>query len=710
MRTINLGFGKLIIGREPQGKAALADIQGSRVFSGQDGVGQEWANPKYGEYYATSVPAYRAVKLRADAVASAPLKVYRRRGGDDPEPVPSNHPIQELLDRVNPWWTAADLWKATESYLSLWGSAYWFIDSSESNRTIWPLRPDRMRIIPDKSAKDTNMYIKGYLHVGDSGRTTSLLPEEVVWFRYFNPIHEYAGLAPMAPARLSLDLGRNALKFDSAFFANGALPQDLIFQVDGPVTEDEVEAFYQRLEKRHKGVSNAHRPMLWDLSQGAKPQTLGLNHRDMEFMAALNFTVEDAARIWGVPPPKMYSQTQSIYNNVRQADIEFYTDTISSEWKFLQSEVSELLIPALSRSDEDLYVAFDTSDILPLQEAMAEQQESQRKDITTGIMTINEVRRKRNLPPVSWGDTWWPPISLTPAEGGGAVAPNEESGNRVFALNGYHLYQAKQWTDDVLNAEGVAFTKRLRASEDRFVDMQKALFDRQRRSVLQKLDTITLSAEAVLKQGAGDIFNPDEWVDVFQRNGRPVMAASLTLAAEQHGSTFGIGPFDPSLPEVQRWVDDRVVFWTQQVNESTAQLLQTEIAAALDAGDGIPQVRDRVNKIFRFNNTFGAERIARTEVLAASNQGHLALYRQSGEVQEKMWLATTDDRTRVAHIEAHRQTVPLESKFLVGGEQLDAPGIGGSAGQVINCRCTTAPVIRRRAAMPEGSVNGSTER
>ena len=41
------------------------------------GVGGDWAKSVYGEYYAISVSVYSAIKLRADAMALAPLVVLR---------------------------------------------------------------------------------------------------------------------------------------------------------------------------------------------------------------------------------------------------------------------------------------------------------------------------------------------------------------------------------------------------------------------------------------------------------------------------------------------------------------------------------------------------------------------------------------------------------------------------------------------------------
>ena len=120
------------------------------------GVGGDWAKSVYGEYYATSVSVYSAIKLRADAMARAPLNVLRSAPGDNGNggsrvPVGPGHPVQQLLDRVNPWYTRGDLWRATEINLCLWGSSFWALEQNQSGHwEIWPLRSDRVRILPEK--------------------------------------------------------------------------------------------------------------------------------------------------------------------------------------------------------------------------------------------------------------------------------------------------------------------------------------------------------------------------------------------------------------------------------------------------------------------------------------------------------------------------------------------------------------------------------
>ena len=123
-----------------------------------------------------------------------------------------------------------------------------------------------MRILPDKQR-----YIKGYVYFGLMG-PVAYTPEEMVWLHYFNPLEEYAGLSPIAPLRLSADMGLDSLKFNRNFFKNSAQP-DLIFTTEEAMSDEEVEDFYQRWDKRYKGPGNAHRPAIASFIKDIK--TLG---------------------------------------------------------------------------------------------------------------------------------------------------------------------------------------------------------------------------------------------------------------------------------------------------------------------------------------------------------------------------------------------------------------------------------------------------
>ncbi len=275
-------------------------------------AGQDWAPDTYGGYYAASVPVYRAVRLRADAVAQAPMKVYQRDAAGDLSWAGRHHPAQQLLDRVNPWWSHFDLWRGVETHLNLWGSSFRWVNKptpDPSTWEMWLLRPDKVAVV-----RDAQRYVRGFIYE-PTGARFPMAPEEVLWDRYFNPLDEFAGLSPIAPGRLSIDMQRDMLRVNRHLFKNGVLSQNLAFMLNGPLTSEQVEDFYRRLEERHGGAERANRPMVVDAGIG-KVENLGLSNREMEFFQGLTFTLQDVARIYAVPPPLMYDQTRATYNNV----------------------------------------------------------------------------------------------------------------------------------------------------------------------------------------------------------------------------------------------------------------------------------------------------------------------------------------------------------------------------------------------------------
>ena len=378
------------------GGAAVADVDGFSVLSG---VGNGWNRTEYGEYYATSTPVYSAIRVRADALTRPPVVVYRRtsaESGGQRLPVGPEHPAQRLLEQVNRWYTRADLWRATEIYLNLWGSAYWMLDrDAAGNRELWPLRPDRMSIVPDKDE-----YIRGFVYHGRN-RMVALTPDEVVWFRYFNPLEEYAGLSPVAPARLAVDMGKDGLRFNRNFLRNSAQP-DFVLLTNEQMNDGEVEDFYRRWETRYRGPANAHRPAVASFVRDIK--TLGLSHREMDFIQGLRWSLEEVSRAYGVPRPLLSDLERATFSNVNAAERFFWRNTMVPEMEFLAGQVTRKLFPLLGYPDLEMQFDLTAIEALAEDENARAARESQLLD--RGVLTINEVRRARGLPDVPWGNTW----------------------------------------------------------------------------------------------------------------------------------------------------------------------------------------------------------------------------------------------------------------------------------------------------------------
>ena len=404
------------------------------------GVGQSWTPLSYGEYYPRSAVVYSAIKVRQDAIVRVPLKVYRRTArpsvgsgsgleraerrvetsgrspgvvtGPNPlfdaarpdspnlrsspasganettreatlQAVGPEHVVQRLLDTPNPFWTRGDLWRSTETYLGLWGSAYWGLERDGQGQVveIWPLRPDKMRVIPDP-----DRYIKGFVYLGQGQRLIPYVPEDIVWIHYFNPLDEYAGLSPIAPLRLSADMGLDALRANRNNLSNDSTPGLFVETADSP-TDDEVKEFYQRWESRFKGVDKVRRPVL--LSGGMKATNLGFSPKDMEYIESLRWSLEDVARVYGIPKAMMGDIERITFSNFQTARRVFWEDTIVPQLIFYQEALQQMLLPNFG--DPSLTVEFDLTVVEALRENENDKAKRRQTYVATGILTINEV-------------------------------------------------------------------------------------------------------------------------------------------------------------------------------------------------------------------------------------------------------------------------------------------------------------------------------
>jgi uncharacterized protein with gpF-like domain len=83
-------------------------------------------------------------------------------------------------------------------------------------------------------------------------------------------------------------------------------------------------------------------------------------------------------------------------------------------------------------------------------------------------------------------------------------------------------------------------------------------------------------------------------------------------------------------------------------------------------------------------NTIGALNASRTDAFAAVAEA------DPGTEYERIWLSTSDSRTRSTHRAVDGQRVALSSPFIVGGFPLAFPGDPtGPPQEIIQCRCVS---------------------
>jgi hypothetical protein len=114
------------------------------------------------------------------------------------------------------------------------------------------------------------------------------------------------------------------------------------------------------------------------------------------------------------------------------------------------------------------------------------------------------------------------------------------------------------------------------------------------------------------------------------------------------------------------------------------------VEQGISEGWGIEKVAREISKAQGQMDLWKAMRIARTEVVNASNEGVKIGASELPGNKKKVWISTFDSRSREDHMAMDGVEVPMGDMFtLPSGSQLEYPGdsANGMPGDVINCRC-----------------------
>lgn len=150
---------------------------------------------------------------------------------------------------------------------------------------------------------------------------------------------------------------------------------------------------------------------------------------------------------------------------------------------------------------------------------------------------------------------------------------------------------------------------------------------------------------------------------------------------------------------ITNYITERVTRFADEMNEVTISKLDESIAEGIAQGENLTKLRNRVQEIFTQATRERSERIARTEAIAASNEGANEAYRQSPLVNAKEWSANfgacefcDQFNGKIVGLDEDfaslGETVTGEkSNLILSYEDIEHPPLHP------NCRCALLPVI-----------------
>jgi HK97 family phage portal protein len=330
---------------------------------------------------------YACVQAIAETTASLPLILFKRSGEDRERA--STHPLYAVLhDMANPEQTALEAREYLQACVLLRGNAFARIVRGLDGqvRELWPLSPDRVTVLraAGKLAYD---YTDGNTVLN------RLLAHEVLHLRHRLGDDGVLGVSPIAAARGVVELALAESEHGVNTFRNGAKLLGVL-KFPGMLKPDQRRDIKESWGSQYAGAVNAGRTAI--LEGGVDFQSVSMSLEDAEWIASRQFSVEEVARLFRVPPTVIGDLRHGNYSNSVEMARQFVTMTLRRHLVAWEQAISKQLLTEESRRT---YFAEHQVEGL-LRGDSVNRADFYAKGITAGWMLPSEARRLENLPTI----------------------------------------------------------------------------------------------------------------------------------------------------------------------------------------------------------------------------------------------------------------------------------------------------------------------
>lgn len=246
--------------------------------------------------------------------------------------------------------------------------------------------------------------------------------------------------------------------------------------------------------------------------------------------------------------------------------------------------------------------------------------------------------------------------------------------------------------------------KSIEPYERRMQSMLRKVWDEERRIILANLKKMK---KAWLRKDAVDnILYP---TSIFEKKIARETEGIFVSVMNAEGARvideydFGIA-FDVENPEVKKFLKAYVPKFAKELEATNIKKLRKILLDSMEEGLGIPEIRKKLLETFSDWSKFRAEKVARNEILRASNKAALETYRMAG-VRKKIWATYFDSRTCFFCEDLDGTVVETEENYFDEGDAYEVKRDGKTYTMNLNytdidsgnlhslCRCTIIPVV-----------------
>jgi HK97 family phage portal protein len=354
-----------------------------------------WGSGDYEELYSlsgTSVDSqtalqinaiYSAVSLISDTISTLPVDVFIRRDG-------ARYPF-----RPRPTWVnQPDIDTTKEAFygsaivsLLLDGNAFIRIYSNPQGEIVNLTVLNPM----DVEIKRTGIGRVGFVVRGEDKMLTT---DEMIFIPDLVRPGHIRGVSRVEALKENFGLAMALEKYAAKFFGSGTQTSGVI-EIPGNATAEQAKSMQEAFDSRHKGWAKAHKTAV--LSGGAQYKPTNIPNDQAQFLDSRRMAVEDVARAFNVPPHLLGLPGTNTYASVEQNNLAWVTHGLRPIVQKIEGALSPLM--ARYAGGEQAFIRFNLDGLLRAD--INSRMTAFSTGLQSGFLTINDVRRIEDLPPIN---------------------------------------------------------------------------------------------------------------------------------------------------------------------------------------------------------------------------------------------------------------------------------------------------------------------
>lgn len=605
---------------------------------------------------------------------------------------------ERLLTDPNPEMTESDLIAAMLQELLLVADSY--NEVAYSNLTdkvtreiigrtpseLWPISSPTMWILPkDETGRLPKPPLTAYQQLKSDGSTVDFTADEILHISEGNLTGRLYGNPRLLSVLILVATQHQGILHNLNTFAGERVPKAMVGV--GNVSDEDLERLIHEAEKQ---AYENPQGVMFLASQALSYLKLIESNRDMEFMELMKFVERCVCAIYRVPPVAIgISEAGGAGIIVGRSQTSKYWDNIEGLLREIQERFNKFF-----RERYGL-IAFKLRLLSGRPEINLEEAQIEDLRIKNGSLTVNEVRERRGLKPVPWGDE--PPMAAAP------LALSHDPDQPGFTSAGYTLWPGRVQKADTAPgrmhesalADDVAERIKKRTRSRIGGSWLRARADMLK--ILDEWDVITKADEQIttVEQLQAEL---DKVLEKWEAEAVGIMAdgnadayadsrIGMIQDLEVEGEVVQFGTVDED--RLRAIHDEFAVRPIRTYRGEQRKIIEDAVAAAY-ASDAVSttEIRAQIEESFQAfarEETWKLDRIVRTSVHNANTQARVQALEDSG-IQEGRLLTKRDGRVRDEHRRYHNKVISLDLARDILSD--------------INCRCRFVKAVKQPKGVP----------